>query len=79
MLALLDFEKVFQVDCDASGNEIGVVLSQEGRPIAYFSEKLNDSRRIYSFYDHKFYAIIQSLKKWRRYLLPKEFAFYTDH
>ena len=51
ILALLDFNMVFQVDCDASGTIIGVFLSQEGRPIAYFSEKLNDSKRKYHVYD----------------------------
>ena len=44
ILRLLEFNKLFQVLCDASGTTIGVVLSQEDKPIAYFSEKLNVSR-----------------------------------
>ena len=51
ILVLLDFNKPFQVKCDASGEDIGVVLSQEDRPIAYFSEKLKDTKRKYSSYD----------------------------
>ena len=79
MLALPDFRKVFQVDFDASGSAIGAVLSQEGKPIAYFSENLNDAKTKYFVYDQEFYAIVQALKKYKHYLLPKEFVLYTDH
>lgn len=45
ILLLSDFNKLFQVCCDASGIAIGAVLSQEDKPVSYFSEKLNESRR----------------------------------
>jgi hypothetical protein len=79
ILVLLDFSKIFQVRCDVSGFSIGAVLSQDNRSIAYFSEKLNEAKIKYSTYDKELYAFIQALKKWRHYLVPKEFVLYNDN
>jgi hypothetical protein len=79
VLVLPDFQKTFQVRCDASRFAIGVVLSQDDRLIAYFNEKMNEAKVKYSTYYKEFYAIIQALKKWRHYLIPKEFVLYSDN
>ncbi|XP_074303710.1 uncharacterized protein LOC141638206 [Silene latifolia] len=77
VLALPNFEKLFEVECDASGVGIGAVLIQEKRPIAYFSEKLGGARLNYSTYDKEFYAI-QKLNirhaKWVEFLQSFTFS-----
>lgn len=79
IIALLDFSQVFELHCDACKLGIGAVLSQQGRPIAFFSEKISSSRARYSTYDVEFYAIVQAIKHWRHYLFHQEFILYTDH
>ena len=58
---------------------IWAVLSQHGRTVAYFSEKLAGSRVRYSTYDVVFYAAVQAVRHWRHYLFHREFILYTDH
>jgi len=57
-LSFLNFNKTFEIGCDASDIGIGVVLMQEGRPIAYFSEKLNRKALKYATYEKELYALV---------------------
>ncbi|RVX10156.1 Transposon Ty3-G Gag-Pol polyprotein [Vitis vinifera] len=54
-------------------------ITEEKRPIAYFSEKLNGTTLNYPTYDKELYALVRALETWQHYLWPKEFVIHTDH
>jgi hypothetical protein len=58
---------------------LGGVLLQEGKPVAYFSEKLRGPILNYSTYDKELYTLVPTLETWQHYVWPKEFVIHSDH
>jgi hypothetical protein len=78
VLALPNFTEPFTLETDASGNGIGAVIMQNGRPIAYFSAALCPRNATMSAYEKEALAIIEALKRWRHYFLGSRLIIKTD-
>ncbi len=48
VLVYPDYSKVFEIYTDAFSKQLGAVITQDNRPIAFFSRKLSDAQRKYS-------------------------------
>lgn len=57
VLALPDFQQPFVVETDASDQGLGVVLLQQGRPLAYLSKALGVKNKQLSIYEKGVFSL----------------------
>jgi RNase H-like domain found in reverse transcriptase len=79
LLSYPDFSKPFDVYTDASHHQLGAVISQEQRPIAFYSRKLQPAQTRYTTTERELLALVETLKEFRNILLGHHIRVYTDH
>ena len=80
ILHLLDFGKLFIVDCDASGTCcFGAVLHQGAGPIAFYSKLFAQRHLKIAAYERELIGLVQAVRHWRPYLWGRRFTVRTDH
>jgi hypothetical protein len=79
VLACPDCSKVFEMYTDASSKQLGAVITQDNRPIAFFSQKLSNMQRKYNITEIELPAIAETLKEFKGMLWGQNLKVFTDH
>jgi len=83
-LTVVDFSKPYDIFVDASEKAVSGILTQQDTkkqyaPIAFFSQKLNDTQRKWSTVEREAYAVIVALRKYRSWLFRSVVRVHSDH
>jgi hypothetical protein len=76
VLAYLDFLKPFEIYTDASSMQLGAVITQDNRPIAFFSRKLSQTQQKYSVMETELLAIVETLKEFKGMMWEQDIKVY---
>jgi hypothetical protein len=79
VLAYPDFLKPFEIYMEASSTQLVAVITQDNRPVTFFSRKLSEMQQKYSVTEIKLLAIVETLKEFKGMLQGQDIKVYTDH
>jgi hypothetical protein len=78
-LAYPDYSQGFEIYTDGSKRQLGAVITQNNRPIAFFSRKLSVCQQKYSVTEIELLAIVETLKEFKGMLWGQKLVVCTDH
>jgi hypothetical protein len=79
LLAYPDFNQPFHIYTDASDFQLGAVIMQNDRPLAFYSRKLNTAQKRYTTGEQELLSIVETLKEFKNILLGQTLIVHTDH
>eukprot|EP00804_Cyclotella_cryptica_P005188 CCRYP_014239-RA/>CCRYP_014239-RA protein AED:0.39 eAED:0.26 QI:0/0/0/1/1/1/2/0/242 len=79
VLAYPDYSREFEIYTDASSKQLGSVITQGNRLLAFFSRKLSTAQQKYSVTKLELLTIVETLKEFKSMLWGQRLKVYTDH
>ena len=69
LLIYPDSNETFKIHTDARTFQLGVIINQKDKPIAFYSRKLTDTQKRYTVTDIELLSTIETLKEFRTIIL----------
>jgi hypothetical protein len=79
VLALQYLQHSLEIEINVSDYAMGLLLIQGRKLICYHYKTFTSAVRNYPAYDKELYALAQSVKNWKHYLMGKETIVHTNH
>jgi hypothetical protein len=79
LLSFPDFSKPFHIYADASDYQLGLVIMQDGKALAFYSQKFNNVQCNFTTGKQELLSIVEMLKEFKNILLGQQIIVHTYH
>jgi hypothetical protein len=79
LLTFPNFNEPFHIFTDASKYQLGAVIIQDNKPLAFYNRKMNEAQKRYTTGEQELLSIVETLIEFQNILFGQQIIIHTDH